>query len=57
MITDGIPHKDDENFGTSDAKRIPNIPVQVAAKAMLKQIIEGFEMETISNEDIKRIGA
>ena len=56
MITDGVPHKDDEKFGTNAAKRIPNIPVQVVARAMLKQIVQGFEIETIGNEDLKRIG-
>ena len=57
MITDGTPRQSVDEFEASATIKMPNIPVQVVARAMLKQIIQGFEMETIGNDDLKRIGS
>lgn len=57
MITDGTSRQDNEESGPSALVGIPKIAVQAVARAMLKQINLGFEMETIGNEDLKRIGA
>lgn len=57
MITDGTSRQDNEESGPSALVGIQKIAVQAVARAMLKQINLGFEMETIGNEDLKRIGA
>lgn len=57
MITDGTRRQSADKFEASATMKMPNIPVQVVARAMLKQIIQGFEMETIGNDDLKRIGS
>lgn len=57
MIKDGNPREGADKFEADAATKIPNILVQEVARAMLKQVVQGFEKETISNDDLKHIGA
>ena len=57
MISGGTPRQDADTFEADATTSIPKIPVQVVARAMLKQIVQEFEMETIGNDDLKRIGS
>jgi hypothetical protein len=57
MIKDGTPRQGADEFEASATMKMPNITVQKVARAMLKQVVQGFEMETIGNDDLNRIGS